>query len=42
MYHNHYPARQTSQGDKAVFPIIIALIGDGYGVTGQDLPGIFK
>jgi hypothetical protein len=40
VHHNHYPARQPCQGNEAIFPIIIALIGDGDGVSGQDLPGV--
>jgi len=42
MHHNHYAARQPSQGNEAVFPIIMALIRDGDGVSGQDLPGVAK
>jgi hypothetical protein len=42
MHHNHYPARQSSQGNEAIFPLIKAIIGDGYGISGQNLPGIVK
>ncbi|HZK13897.1 MAG TPA: hypothetical protein VFC55_05225, partial [Desulfobaccales bacterium] len=42
VHHNHYAARQPSQGNEAIFPIIIALIGDGDVISGQDLPGIVE
>jgi hypothetical protein len=42
MCHNHHPARQPSQGNQAVFPIIIALIENSDGISGQDLPGVVK